>query len=162
MIVVSNTSPITNLAAIGKLEILEQLYGTIIIPQAVYQELTDGGDLIPGSREVKTVKWIQIEHISNPEQVILLQERLDRGESEAIALAIELTADLLLLDEQLGRQVASEYSLVFTGILGVAIEAKHKGLISAVKPLLDDLINIAEFWINSQLYSRVLNIVGES
>jgi len=67
----------------------------------------------------------------------------------------------LLIDEELGRKVAAGYGLKFTGILGVLIEAKHKGLISAVKPVLDDLITIAEFWVSDRLYDRVLQAVGE-
>jgi len=68
----------------------------------------------------------------------------------------------LIIDEQLGRKIAIEYNLKITGILGILIEAKRQGLISLVKPILDDLINIAKFWVNSSLYNRILSIVGES
>jgi len=161
MIVVSNTSPITNLAAVGQLHLLQQLYNNIIIPSAVYQELTRLGDTIPGAMEVQTENWIQTQNITNLTLATYLQNQLHEGESEAIVLAIALNADWLLIDEELGRKVAAEYGLKFTGILGVLIEAKYKGLIAAVKPILDDLITIAEFWVSDRLYDRVLQAVGE-
>ena len=161
MIAVSNTSPITNLAAVGQLNLLQQLYGTIIIPQAVYQELTSAGDTIPGAIEVQTFNWIQVQQVTNRTLVESLLNQLHQGESEAIALAIELQADRLLIDEELGRKVAADNKLKFTGILGVLIEAKQRGLISSVKSVLDNLINQAEFWVTEALYNRVLQMAGE-
>jgi predicted nucleic acid-binding protein len=86
---------------------------------------------------------------------------LDEGESSVIALALELNADWLIIDEQLGRQTATEYNLKITGILGIFIEAKRQKLIPLVKPILDDLINTAKFWVSRSLYNRILSIVGE-
>lgn len=94
--------------------------------------------------------------------VQILTNQLDKGESSAIALALELNADWLIIDEQLGRQIAIEHKLKITGILGILIEAKRQGFIPLVKPILDDLINIAKFWVNPSLYNRVLSIVRES
>ena len=162
MIVVSNTSPITNLSAIGKLHLLQQLYGEIFISSSVFKELTQWGDSIPGATEVKTSNWIQVKSINNISLVQSLKEQLDEGESSVIALALELKANWLIIDEQLGRKIAIEYNLKITGILGILIEAKRQGLISLVKPILDDLINIAKFWVDSSLYTRILSIVGES
>ena len=161
MIIVSNTSPITNLSAIGQLQLLQQLYGEIIIPSAVFQELTQWGDSIPGAKEVKASNWIQVKPLTNIHLVQLLKNQLDEGESSAIALALELNADWLIIDEQLGRQISSQHNLKITGILGILIEAKRQGLIPLVKPMLDDLINIARFWISTSLYNRILLIVGE-
>ncbi|WP_338023000.1 DUF3368 domain-containing protein [Argonema galeatum] len=67
-----------------------------------------------------------------------------------------------MIDEQLGRQIAIEHNLKITGILGILIEAKRQGFIPLVKPILDDLINIAQFWVNPSLYNRILSIVRES
>ena len=161
MIVVSNTSPITNLAAIGQLNLLQQLYQQIVIPQAVYQELTRYGETIPGAIEVQTLPWIQRQTVADRTLVTSLSYQLHEGESEAIALAIELNADWLLIDEQLGRKVASERGLRLAGIIGTLIEAKRRGFISAVKPYLDDLITRADFWVSQALYARVLQIEGE-
>ena len=161
MIVVSNTSPITNLAAVNQLPLLQQIYGTLVIPQAVYDELTGVGKSVAGSTEVQTLAWIQSQKVANEALVTALELELDPVEAEAIALAIELKAGLLLLDERRGRTVASRFGIKFIGILGVLIEAKHKGVISAVKPVLDDLILAAGFWVKQPLYSRVLQTVGE-
>lgn len=161
MIVVSNTSPITNLAAVNQLNLLQQLYNSIIIPEAVYQELTNVGTIVPGSTEVQTLKWIQMQLVTDRSTVTSLQLELDDGEAEAIALATELKADLLLLDERRGYQIASRYGLQVKGVLGVLIAAKSRGLIPAVKPVLDDLIGIAGFWVTQPLYKRVLQITGE-
>lgn len=98
MIVVSNTSPITNLAAIDQLELLHHLYQTILIPQAVYDELVNVGYEVPGTREVQTLPWIQVVRISNVELVETLKTDIDLGEAEAIALAIETQADRLIID----------------------------------------------------------------
>ena len=86
---------------------------------------------------------------------------MDEGESSVIALALELNADWLIIDEQLGRQTATDYNLKITGILGILIEAKRQKLIPLVKPILDDLINTAKFWVSLSLYNRILSIVGE-
>jgi predicted nucleic acid-binding protein len=161
MIIVSNTSPITNLSAIGKLDILQQLYSKIIITPEVFEELTQWGDAIPGAKEVKIANWIEVQSANNISLIESLQNELDTGESSAIALALELNADWLIIDEQLGRQVAIDSNLRITGILGILIEAKRQGLIPLVKPILDDLINIASFWVNPSLYNRILAMVRE-
>lgn len=86
---------------------------------------------------------------------------LDPGEAEAITLALEHHAELLLLDEIAGRTVASSYQLVFTGSMGCLVEAKRMGMIHAIKPLLDAMKEEARFWINPNLYSRLLREHGE-
>ncbi len=87
MIVVSDTSPINNLAAIGQLGLLQQLYGNVIIPTAVYQELLDAGTTDPGTLPVQTLDWIQTQSVTNFTLLETLQNNLDIGEAEAIALA---------------------------------------------------------------------------
>ena len=159
MIVVSNTSPINNLAAISQLNLLQLLYHQIVIPNAVYRELTN----IPVActLEVKTFQWIEKRAVANSTLVKTLQLEIDEGEGEAIALAIELNADLLLIDERIGRIVASRLGLKFVGVLGILLEAKGQGLIHTVKPLLDRL-SASGFWINEKLYNQVLNLASES
>ena len=92
MIIISDTSVITNLAAIGQLDLLQKLYNKIFIPQAVYQELTGIDITIPGSLEVQTLTWFEVYQVKNQGLVTtLLDKQLDIGECEAITLAIELS-----------------------------------------------------------------------
>jgi uncharacterized protein len=161
MIVVSNTSPILNLATINQLDVLHQLYDTILIPPAVYDEIVVAGAGKPGSRQVRAATWIHVHPIINSASVSQLQDHLDSGESEAIVLADEQQADLLLIDEYKGRKIAAQYGVVYTGLLGLLVVAKHHNVVPAVKPLMDDLVQIAGFWISRQLYQRILHEVGE-
>ncbi len=159
MIVISDTSPITNLAAIGQLDLLHQLYGQVIIPETVFRELTAQGGRHPGAI-VRQLAWIEMRAVANPTVVKALRAELDEGEAEAITLVQELSADLLLMDEHLGRAAAARLGLKVVGILGVLIEAKHQGLIQAVQPLVDALMNLG-FRIGQDLYQRVLQAAGE-
>ena len=161
MIVVSNTSPIINLATIGQLILLRQLYGNITVPEAVFREIaTDGADL-PGAVEVQTASWIATQAVKNQLILRTLHLELDAGEAAAIALGLEMSADLLLLDEQLARGVARRLGLKFIGLLGILIEAKQRQIILSVKPLLDALKDEAGFWIAPRLYHYVLETAGE-
>ena len=159
MIVVSNTSPITNLAAIGQLDLLRQLYQTVIISEAVYRELTAHGGRYPGS-VVKNITWIEVRQVANSAAVTALRLELDEGEAATIVLAQEISADLVLMDERLGRAAALRFGLQVIGILGVLVEAKQQSLIPNIKPLVDNLIN-SGFFIKADLYNRVLQAVGE-
>ncbi|MSS71872.1 MAG: DUF3368 domain-containing protein [Candidatus Latescibacteria bacterium] len=161
MIVISNTSPIVNLAAIGQLDLLQKLYEKVLIPQAVYREITVAGAGQPGDLEVRTLEWMEVRQVTDHDLVTAICTDVDEGEAEAIALAVEQKANLLLLDERRGRMIASRLELRFIGLLGVLLEAKDKGYISAVKPILDDLIVKAGFWVSQQLYARVLQVAGE-
>lgn len=161
MIIVSDTSPINNLAAIHHLHLLHQLYGTVLIPEAVYRELTDPNFPVAGATEVQTFDWVQTRAVRDRTLVEALSDELDRGEAEAIALAVEIQADQVLIDERRGRLVANRLNLRYTGILGILVEAKSKGLIAEVKPLLDALISEAGFWIAEPLYNNVLQLVNE-
>jgi hypothetical protein len=161
MKVVSNASALINLARIGKLELLHELYGELVIPEAVWQEVVIEGARQPGTDEVKAAAWIKKHVITNKQLLHALQQDLDAGEAEAIALASEIKAELLLMDERLGRETAHHLGLRYIGLIGVLIEARHKGLISAVKPHLDALRDMAGFRIRDELYLRVLRDEGE-
>jgi uncharacterized protein len=160
VIVVSDTSPIANLAAIGRLALLQSLYGRIVIPEAVYSEIIAGGE-DAGATQLPALDWIETRKVAGEALVNLLRIELDAGEAETIALALESKADLLLLDERRGREAAARLGLTFIGLLGVLVEAKHRAVIPIVKPLLDELIVRAGFWVTRDLYSRVLSAVDE-
>jgi uncharacterized protein len=161
MIVVSDSSPLISLAAIGRLELLRDLYGAIAIPRAVYHEVAMQDLGRPGALEVRTLDWITCRDIISSNLVVALQGKLDHGEAEAIALAAELQADLLLMDERLGRVEAARLGLRFIGILGISIEAKAKGYLREIKPFLDVLRTTAGFRVSEALYARVLLEAGE-
>ncbi|MCS7066813.1 MAG: DUF3368 domain-containing protein [Fimbriimonadales bacterium] len=162
MIVVSNTSPITNLHAIGELSLLRRLYGQIIIPPAVQAELMEG--VARGDHPDLETEWDWIlVRVPTPSALLeTLLAQLDAGEVEAIALARELSADLLLMDERVGRRVAVQQGLKVTGVLGVLLDAKEAGYIVAVRPLLERLWLQAGFWIGAELYAEALRLAGES
>jgi hypothetical protein len=165
LIVVSDTSAITNLAAIEHLHLLPQLYTQVIIPNAVYRELVDLEIPVPGTVEVQSASWLQVRQVIIEHRVVeqLQNEaRLDPGESEAIALALEFNAELLLIDERRGRAEATRLGLRITGLLGILIEAKHQNLIATVKPLMDALIATSEFRVSPVLYSQILEMVDEA
>lgn len=95
-LVVSDTSPLTNLAAIGQFRLLKDLYGSIHIAEAVWNELNFGGQSWPGRDEVAGADWIQRDTPANRLLVAALGQDLDQGEAESIALALELNASLIL------------------------------------------------------------------
>jgi uncharacterized protein len=163
VIVISDTSVITNLAAIQQLDLLPQLYDLVLIPTAVYAELVDLDFAVPGTLEVQSVQWIEIRKVTNQAEVDRLRNvtRLDPGESEAIALVQELNADLLLIDERRGRAEANRLGLRITGLLGILVEAKSRRLVPQVKPLMDTLIASYEFRVSAALYKQILDIVNE-
>lgn len=164
MIVISDTSTITNLAAIQYIRLLPQLYERITIPEAVYRELSEIEPPVPGTLEAQAAPWIEVRQVLNRTTIKRLQVemRLDLGESEAIALALALNADLLLIDERRGRAEADRLGIRITGLLGVLVEAKQKNLIFTVKPLMDALIATSAFRVSSALYSQILNTVDEA
>ncbi|MFM7905485.1 MAG: DUF3368 domain-containing protein [Microcystis sp.] len=161
MIVVSDTSALCNLAIIDHLWLLESIYQTVIIPDVVARELTEASNpLIPA---ILQSGWIQPQPLTNSELVNQLQQErgLDAGEANAIALALELQADDLLIDERLGRQEALRLGLSIIGILGILLVAKQRSLIPQVQPVMDTLISQAGFRVSSQLYQRVLALAEE-
>jgi predicted nucleic acid-binding protein len=162
MLTISDSSPIIGLSMINRLYLLRKLYNEIIIPTAVYQEITEAGDHAPGSREVKESNWIKVKPLVNTALASQLPKKLDRGESEAIALSLELFADLLVIDERRGRNVAKLMGLNIVGVGGILVKAKEAGLASEVKPLIDELINGTPFRISKAVVARTLELAGES
>ena len=161
MMIVSDTSPISNLLRIDRLSLLNELYGSLIIPQRVYQEIgalaTFGIDITL----IQSADWINVQTALDRTLVSTLLSELDPGEAEAIALAVELKADRLLIDERIGRSVAQRYGLNITGLLGVLVAAKKNHLISQLKPILNQLISQAKFRVHPDLYNQILQDADE-
>lgn len=162
MKVVSNTSPLTNLAAINHFVILRRLYSEIHIAEAVWEELNAQGKRWPGRDEVEAASWVKRATVSNHNLVQALQRDLDRGEAQTIALALEQDAELVLLDEQEGRRSAQRLGLKTLGVVGVLLEAKRHQYVMTVRPLLDSLRTAAGFYLSEPLYQEVLKLTGEA
>jgi uncharacterized protein len=161
VIVVSDTSALSNLALVEHLWLLEAIYQTVIIPDVVASELAAASN--PTISVILQMNWIQTQPLTNSELANQLQQErgLDAGEANAIALALELQADDLLIDERLGRQEAVRLGLSIIGILGVLLVAKQRSLIPQVQLVMDALIKQAGFRVSPQLYQRVLSLVQE-
>lgn len=160
--VVSNTSPIIYLSAIGQIDLARQLYGTIAIPQAVYDELTVDRSA-PGAAEAQGLDWIVVVPIQDQHYVQYLQttyDAMDIGEAEAITLAFEQAARLIILDNLAPRRVAQALTLNVTGTLGVLRDARTASLISEVRPLVDAMIQVG-FYIHPNFYQQFLHDLGE-
>lgn len=161
MIIVSDTSALSNLALVDHLWLLEAIYQTVIIPEVVANELAAASDPIISA--ILQLNWIQTRFLTNSQLANQLQQErgLDAGEANAIVLALELQADDLLIDERLGRQEALRLGLSIIGILGVLLIAKQRNLIPHVQSVMDALINQAGFRVSPQLYQRVLALSQE-
>jgi uncharacterized protein len=159
MLIVSDTSPITNLLQIGHLDLLKQVFGQVVIPKTVYKEL---GELPQQQLVIDGQSWLTVLAARSQEVISFLTEELDPGEAEAIALALEIKANYLVIDELKGRHKAESLGLKIVGLLGVLIQAKQAGYLQAVEPLLIALREKAGFRINPALYLRVLQLAGEA
>jgi len=163
MPVVSNTSPLLNLAIIGRLSLLREQFGEIWIPPAVLEELRVGEDL-PGSqavREAIKTGWLRVEGVKDRPFVQVLQRDLDRGEAEAIALALQVNAEWTLLDEREGRRVAKSLGLKVTGVMGILIRARREGRLSSLQEAMEELREKAGFHIRAELIADILRENGE-
>ena len=159
MIIVSDTSPILSLALIGRLELLHDLYDTITIPEAVRSEIITTDQR--GAREFSQADWIITRPIDPGVVLRLLLREVDRGEAEAIGLALQLNADRLLIDERKARSLAHYLELNVVGLLDVLRDAKERQLIPTIKPVLDDLLTRAHFRLSRKLYQHTLHTSGE-
>lgn len=161
MVVVSNTSPIVNLAAIGHLHLLRDVFGAILIPDAVHHEIVGQGAGRPGAEEVARATWITRKAVREQHLVRMLEREIHVGEAEALVLAVETDADWVLLDERAARDNAETLGLSYMGLLGVLARAKRDGLIPSIRPLLDAL-RAHGFWVSEALYEYVLAQMGEA
>jgi predicted nucleic acid-binding protein len=154
--IISDTSSISNLFQIERIDLLKSLYGKITITPAVLRELY----ALEEQKEIDDLKWIKVIAPKDQKRVMKLLEELDLGEAESIALAIERKAKYLIIDEYRGRQIAEQYGVKIVGVLGILIQAKQDGLIDSVKDEVQRLRQVG-FRLNQRLVDGVLKRLGE-
>ncbi len=143
--IISDTSCLILLHKIDELQLLQKLFGTIIITQIVADEF---GNSLP--------EWISIQNPKDKNNVVMLEASLDKGEASAIALALEQKECLLIIDETKGRKLAMSLGLIITGTLGIIAEAKKSGYIQSVKIILDK-IKLTNFRLTEELEKEILS-----
>jgi len=157
MIIVSNTTPIISLSSIGKIDILKDLFNEIIISEAVYDEIKAKKSY--GYDEVE-LDFIKVQSIKGEIYRDLLLNQLDLGEAETIILAKEINADYVLIDENIGYKIARNSGLEVIRTLSILLKAKEKGIISKIKPLLDEMIAKGR-WYSKNVYVKFLSRINE-
>ena len=160
MKIVSDAGPILSFSRAGRLEILRQVVGELIIPQAVVDELAVRGRGRSGTDEIELGTWIKRENVQDRSVVEQFSGKLGLGEREALALAKQASAPLLL-DEREARKEAMRLGIAHLGSLRILKEAKDRGIISEAKSVLDELIASGTY-ISDALYQDFLREVGES
>jgi predicted nucleic acid-binding protein len=163
LLIVSDTSAVSALAISGWLGWLRLRWERVLLPEAVWHELEAIGDErgLQALHDAKSEGWLSVHHVEDRERVTKLADILDQGESEAIALAIELGASALLIDEKDGREIAKSLGLPTTGTLGLIIWAKREGLISSAEQSLESLVRKTRFYVSDLVRKEVLRLAGE-
>lgn len=154
-----NTSPLLYLHQVGQLEILSKLYGTVIAPTAVEQELAVGKAKGIDVPDLNFLNWLEIRAIESAFTIPNVID-LGRGEAEVIALGLENPSSLLILDDQLGRRIAALHQLRYTGTLGVLIKAKQAGHLAAIAPIITRLQEQG-MWLTESVIQATLKLAEE-
>lgn len=155
MLIVCDSSTLISLSSINHLWILKKLSDRVIIPEKVYEEVVIVGSGKPGAIEIGKSAWLERKTAANLDYVKKLCKILNTGESEAIALAKELKADLIVLDDELARKIARNEGFKVSGLLALLVKAKEEQLIPSVKPILNEL-KAKGFYLSETLYNKIL------
>ena len=147
--VITDTSCLIVLTKLHALDLLRQLYAKVIITEDIYAEF---GEPLP--------EWIAIKTVVNKKYQQLLELNLDKGESSAIALAMEIDDVLLIIDDLKARKEAKRLGFPMTGTLGVLYTAKQKGLIPALKPYIETLVSVG-FYVAPDIVKELLTLCHE-
>lgn len=159
MIVVSDSSPLIALARVGHFRLLQSLFGEVLVPGAVWDEVVQAGR--PEVTQIVSAEWVKVVAVPDDSYLLALRTEVDRGEAEAIALAADVRADLLLLDERSARQLAVSMGFQIIGVVGVLKLAWQRGFIAEIRPVLDQLIKLLNFRLGKTLYDQTLRDAGE-
>lgn len=158
--VIVNSTPIIVLCGIGRLDVLQKLYGEIRIPSAVYQEVTAIED--SACMQIKKAgSWIHVDCIRDSSEKKMYKAKLHAGEVEVMILAQEQKADLVIIDDNAAKKTAKYLGLTVTGTLGVLLKAKNRGIVQEVAPLMAEMKHNG-FYIDSVLEGFVLEQAGET
>lgn len=157
--IIGDSGPLIALAIISQLDLLRRLYRRVIIPQAVWDEITVDGIGLPGAADVRKLDWIEIQQ-PDAREVQPFTILIDRGEAQAIALALTQPGCTVLLDDAQARRVAERFGLNRIGTLGLLRRAKKAGHIDAIKPLIH-VLQANGIYIRQALVDAVLHDVGE-
>lgn len=155
MIVISNSTPLIALSRINKFDLLREYFGEIHIPKEVFNEVVTRGGNLSGAEEVASAEWIKVENTGDKIAVESLSITLDKGEAEAIVLAREMNA-LLIIDDGDGRRTAESLGLKITGTLGILLLAREDGKLD-LKTAIDDLM-AAGFRLSEKEYKKILSL----
>ncbi len=162
MKVACNSSVLISLSLIGQLELIHQRFPEgILIPAAVWQEVVEDGQGRSGAQQVAAASWIEVINVADSALVSLLKASLDAGEAEAIVLAKEQQAHIVLLDEKDARVLAGKLGLSVLGTVGILIWAKRARLIPSLRLQLDELQRVGKFRLSRSLYLEALKAAGE-
>ena len=162
---VCDSSPLIHLAAIGRLSLLRDYYNSITIPPAVWREVVDQGGDREGAKEIRNAHaegWITVASPKNSALIKALLKDLHEGEAESIALAIELSARIIILDETEARHSADLHGLSVIGIIGILLQAKADKKIRSIRAEMERLQKTGNFWISKSLHQTILTAAGES
>jgi uncharacterized protein len=157
--IIADSSPLISLAIINQLELLPKLYQRVIVPSAVWNEVTVQGVGLPGAQAVGLIQWFEIQ---TPKEATIkpLSMLIDRGEAEAIAIAQSISNSIVLLDDAKARRVAERLGVARIGTLGILRRAKNAGLITEIKGYIE-LLQTNGIYIRQSLVEAVLRDVGE-
>lgn len=160
MIVVSDTSVLNAFYKIQQLALLPALYGRVVIPTKVYEELT-ADEALANWLQTSHPGWLDVVAVRDTDKAETLLDEMDAGEAEALVLALELGADNLLMDDHEGRQIAQRWGIPVVGTLGILLRAKDEGLVVEVRALMHELMSKANFWVSESLQRTVLRQASE-
>jgi uncharacterized protein len=161
VIVVADAGPLIHLSAAGQFDLLRELYDRVVVPREVYDEVVVKGRGLPGSAELAAATWIELSEPRTESLLFrILREDLDPGESAALAVAMERKADLVLLDDRKGRIAAERLGLVVRGTVGIFLEAKRKGRMERIGPLLE-MLRESGIWLSDAVIETALRQAGE-
>lgn len=161
MDIIVNATPLINFASINRLDILKSLFSKIIVPSQVWEEVVTKASEYETSKVIKSADFITVKKAKDEILYKTLLMDINKGEAEAIVLALETKAELVILDEKEARDYAEYYGLNFTGTVGCLLKAKREDIINKIKPMLDNIMIKGNFWLSDDVYNKAIELAKE-